>query len=342
MFALEPTRITKELLLNKFSEEEYMSFYLGIIPSKGLFTSPLRPDKNPTCSFYRNKTNELIFKDFGNGFSGNFVSVVMLKFGVNYGKALNIIANDFKIMERPDYNKNVAKVIYNGSKVDETLPANINCQIKEFTEEELEWWLKQGISLTTLQHFKVFSVEHVFLNGVLHSSSSKHSFIFGYYFGKKDGIERWKIYFPFRTSYRFMGNSSLIQGLRQLPDKGDNVVITKSLKDVMAFYELGISAIAPQAESIVLTQMQFKSLAKKYVNIFVNGDWDRAGQTFMIKSRNTYPCICLAFRKKKEFGKDLTDFIRMHGFEKACSLRDKVQMLFLKGRFNYQLKYSKV
>jgi hypothetical protein len=56
--------ITKEFLLSKYSEETYMTHYLGIPVKKGLFKSPLRGDKTPTCSFFRNKSGELIFKDF--------------------------------------------------------------------------------------------------------------------------------------------------------------------------------------------------------------------------------------------------------------------------------------
>jgi hypothetical protein len=341
MFVLGPTVITKDLLLNKASEEEYMAFYLGINPGKGLFTSPLRSDKNPTCSFYRNKKNELIFKDFGDGFHGNFITVVMHKYGVTYAKALNIIANDFDIVEKSNYDKNAPAVVYDGSKIDETSPSIIKCAIKEFSEKELEWWNSFGITYGTLKKFNVFSLEHVFLNGFLHSSSNEHNFIFGYYFGIKDGIEQWKIYFPFKKSYRFMGNTSILQGSKQLAKKGDFVVVTKSLKDVMAFYELGIPAIATQAESVILSPTQYKSLSKRFTHIFVNGDWDKAGMLFMQKSRKTYSCMCIAFKNKKKYGKDLTDFIKLHSFEKAIKLKDKILNFYKQGIFNYQLEYSK-
>ena len=65
-FTIEP-KITKEFLLSKCSEEEYMQFYLGIPVKHGLFKSPLRNDARPTCSFYRNSSGELIFKDFSVG-----------------------------------------------------------------------------------------------------------------------------------------------------------------------------------------------------------------------------------------------------------------------------------
>ena len=56
---LEPIRVTKEMILKKVSQEQLMEHYLGIPVKKGLFKSPLRKDKNPTCSFYWNKNGDL-------------------------------------------------------------------------------------------------------------------------------------------------------------------------------------------------------------------------------------------------------------------------------------------
>ena len=64
MYTLEPTKITKKLILSKIREETLMEHYLGIPIKKGIFRSPLRSDSNPTCAFYRNAQGDLIFKDF--------------------------------------------------------------------------------------------------------------------------------------------------------------------------------------------------------------------------------------------------------------------------------------
>ena len=54
MFELEVTpKITKELILSKYSQETLFEHYLGVSVKKGLFCSPsiIRVDKTPTCSF---------------------------------------------------------------------------------------------------------------------------------------------------------------------------------------------------------------------------------------------------------------------------------------------------
>jgi hypothetical protein len=343
IFEFQPENVTKELLLREHSEEAYFAHYLGINPDKGLFRSPLRADDNPTCSFYRNKAGDLIFKDFGDGFHGNFINVVMHIFKVPYYKALSVIANDFNIVKKAHYAINEAKIIYNGAKVDQKLETVIQVELKEYTEKELEWWLKFGITAKTLKKFKVFSLKTVFLNGAYFCSSTEANPIYGYYFGTKDGRELWKIYFPMKRKYRFLLNTDSIQGAKQLP-KGSRevVVITKSLKDVMSLYELGIPAIAPQSETAPVKVKLVTGLEKLgFKFVFVNGDWDRAGQSFMINSRKTFSCICLSFRNKSKYGKDISDFIARYGMEKAKSLVNKIREVFKAGKFDYQLSRVK-
>ena len=342
MFTLGPTKITKEVILKRHTEEEIMAFYLGVNPQPGLFCSPLRADENPTCSFYRDSRGVLIFKDFGNGFHGDFINVVEFIYKVNYAKALNIIANDFNIIQKTNYVKNEPKIFYDGSLVKDKGPTIIQCEIKDFTDKELEWWLSFGITKKTLKKFRVFSIKHVFLNGELKFTSRENNPIYGYYFGKKNGIELWKIYFPLQVKGRFLLNCSELQGLKQLDTSKEFVVVTKSYKDVMSLYELGITAIAPQAESIVLDRKQIVYLRKHFKYIVTNGDWDRAGQTFMIKSRKLYPTICLSFKKKNMLGKDISDYIKKHGLEKARKLIEKLLYLKAKGTLDYQFKYYKL
>ena len=53
-FEIAP-KITKDLLLSKFSEETIFCHYLGINSiSKKLIRNTTRNDKNPTCGFYKN------------------------------------------------------------------------------------------------------------------------------------------------------------------------------------------------------------------------------------------------------------------------------------------------
>lgn len=319
--ALEPTR---QLLLSRHSEEYYMSAYLGVPITKDLFCSTLRVDHRPTCSFFRTRNGVLKMKDFQTGFLGDFIDVVMFKRKVSYYEAIKIIANDFDIIPDKKLEK-TTDVITNFAEdkttvVEKNSPAKIQITIGEWSDRDLNWWKQFGITLDTLKYFNVFRADYVFLNDNIISVYSEHDPSYAYYFGIKDGRELWKIYYPFRKKNRFLLNCSVLQGIQQLPFNDSILVITKSLKDVMSLHELGISAIAPQAESIIMDDTVMAILRLRFKYIVFNGDWDNAGKQFMIKNRKLYGGLCLTFKNKVQDGKDVSDFIKLHGIDNAKKL----------------------
>lgn len=319
-FTINPT-ISKDFLLSKYSQETYMEYYLGIPVKKGLFKSPLRTDSKPTCSFYTNKSGDVIFKDFKGDFYGNFISVVMYKYSCSYHSALKIIANDFGLISYPNLKKNKGKINKTAEKFEETGPASIQIEMQEFTKKELEWWGSYGVTIEILKKFRVYSCLSVFLNNNYFSSSSDANPVFGYYNGKKDGLELWRIYFPKRKSYRFLSNwsSKMIQGLDQLPKKGKLLVITKSLKDVMTLYSYGIPAIAPNSENLFIPQTLFDELKSRFTNICVLYDNDLAGVSNMKKIRKSSGLICLMI--PRSYGaKDISDYRKKYGYNKTKQL----------------------
>lgn len=319
-FKIEP-EITKAYLLSKFSEETFMEYYLGIPVAKKLYRNPLRKDNKPTCSFYRNKSGELIFKDFSGVFYGNFISVVMFKYSCTYHQALRIIANDFGLIHDNKIPKNKGKLNVNAPVFKDDGAAIIQVEIKDFSKSEIEWWGDYGVTDKILKKFHVFSCKNVFLNGNVISTSSDHCPIYGYYGGKKEGIELWRTYFPKRKSYRFLSNwdSKKIQGIKQLPNEGKLLVITKSLKDVMCLYSLGIPAIAPNSETLFIPDALYVELKNRFKNIVVLYDNDLAGIANMRKIRDKYKVKCLWIPRSYE-AKDISDFHKKYGRKKTLEL----------------------
>lgn len=319
----EPT-ITKQYLLDRASQETYLEYYLGIPVKKGLFKSPLRADNNPTCSFYRNKSGDIILKDFSGAFYGNFISVVMYKFGLTYYRALKQIATDFGYIKSPKYKKNPKPVVVSTNEFKESKEANIQVEIQDFSKEELDWWIQFGITEEILKKFRVFSCKTIFLNGNFFTSATKSCPIFGYYRGKNENeTELWRIYFPFHKKHelRFLSNwkSFLLQGSKQLPKEGELLVITKSMKDVMCLYSLGITAIAPNSENLFLTNSQFSKLKNRFKRIIIFYDNDLPGIHNMNKIRKEYNIECV-WIPRCYGAKDISDFYKMYGREKTKEL----------------------
>lgn len=317
-FYFEP-KITKDFLLNYNNEEVYMSFYLGIPIKKGLFCSPLRKDNAPTCSFYRNKQGELIFKDFNGSFYGNFISVVMYKYSLNYNEALRTIANDFNLIKTPGYVKHQGNVRENIPKFEASSTALIQVEIQDFKDNELKWWDEYGITEKILKKFHVYSCKNIFLNGSLFMSSSNGCPAYGYYGGKEDNIELWRIYFPKKKQYRFITNwkAKQVQGYKQLPKEGKLLVITKSMKDVMCLYSLGIKAIAPNSENLFITDKMLEELKLRFKYIAVLYDNDLPGISNMKKIKKSHPELLYTWIPRHYNVKDISDFRKRYGEKKT-------------------------
>ena len=329
-FSFQP-KITKELILSRFSEEQLMEYYLHIPVKKGLFRSPLRRDKQPTCSFYRNKSGTLIFKDFATGQHLNVFDVVQSIFKCNYFESLRIIANDFGIVRDSALRKNPGKINLNPIKIKDKEISKIQIEVQEFTDSELKWWGKYGISKDILKRFDVYSCKHVFLNDQLFAESQQHCPIFGYYGKKYQGLELWRCYFPKRTSFRFITNwpSKKIQGYDQLPKKGKLLVITKSMKDSMCLYSCGITACAPNSENLFIPDKVLEDLKNRFENIVVLYDNDRPGLYNMAKIRKEHPELTYVFIPKRYGSKDISDFYKDHGRKETLNLI-KTFILWLK------------
>lgn len=329
-FSFKP-KITKELILSKFSEEQLMEYYLHLPVKKGLFRSPLRRDKCPTCSFYRNNSGTLIFKDFATGQHLNVFDIVQEIFKCDYHQSLRIIANDMGIVEDKVLHKNPGKINENSVRIKDKEMSKIQVEIQDFTPLELKWWGKYGITLDILKKFRVYSCKHVFLNGNLFAKSQQHCPIFGYYGSKYQGKELWRCYFPKRTSFRFITNwpSKKIQGYDQLPKSGNLLVITKSLKDVMCLYSCGIIACAPNSENLFISDNTLEELKKRFKYIVVFYDNDKPGLYNMYKIREKHPELIYTSIPRNYNSKDISDFYKDHGRKETLNLIKKF-VLWLK------------
>ena len=92
----------------------------------------------------------------------------------------------------------------------------------------------------------------------------------------------------------------------------------------MVLHSVGIEAIAPQAESVLLNQSQINYFRKKYRKIYCLYDWDRAGRHLAWLCRNNYGIEPIKFSdsnnswvmKQGYMGcKDISDFVKVHGKE---------------------------
>ena len=124
---------------------------------------------------------------------------------------------------------------------------------------------------------------------------------------------------------KWRGNlSSLdIQGFEQLPEYGDLLIITKSLKDVMVLYEMGYDAIAPPSESSEIPEVVIYNIKRRFKKILVIYDRDATGMRFARSIVNKWK-FDFAFINKKYNTKDISDFVKAYSIDDAKRLLSKM------------------
>lgn len=317
--------VTKEFILSNVTEEQIFCYYLGIESiTKKLIRSCFREDNNPTCGFYRNGKGNLYLHDFATGDFYSCFSLVMNLFRVDFGKALRIIANDFGLKSYSNITKNKGTITSKGTKFEDKGPSKIQIEMKEYSQEELDWWMQFGITKKTLNKFRVYSCKAVFLNNNLFTITQAPNKVFGYYGGKKDGRELWRIYYPYNkgTGIRFLTNwpAKKVQGYEMLPKTGNILVITKSMKDCMCLHEFNIPAIAPNSENLFVSESMLQQLKERFKYIVVMYDTDSAGLASMRKIKKQHPELLYTWIPRKYGCKDISDLYKEKGKQITLTL----------------------
>ena len=312
--------ITEDLLYNYLTEKQIMEYYLGIPVAFGkLYKVPafIRYDKKPTAGFYIDNAGKLTFKDFAGKFHGNCITVAMAKTGLNYYDTLKRIHEELIEGKEVPIIPEEERVKY------EKQTKLLEVKRRILTPEDLDWWNQFGISEETLKHFKVTGLQTLWINKKI--VYAKTSSDIGYLYNFDNGI--FKAYFPFRSEYRFMSNTSsyILQGYNQLPKKGKTLIVTKALKDVMTLHELGYTAIAPQAESVLIAPNQIVELRARFKKIVSLMDFDYTGVCLMNKMKKRYniPPFTLTngrFYTPDYGAKDISDLVRKIGKDEVKKL----------------------
>lgn len=319
MFEVQPN-VTKEYILSRVSQEDIFEYYLDVrVQFKKQIINPLRGDKTPTCTFKRFGF-KLIFRDWSEQKHMDCIDVVCRKFNINYGEALLLIANDFGLM---DSGKNYIPIIRPPVIVEES-KTTIGVSTQHFTYEDSSYLMSYYITPDVAKKFRCFSVKYLYINEILRYHYNRFDPAIAYFFGEKDGIQQWKVYFYNRPKDmskgpKFMGNTRIINGIHQLPKSGKVCVITKSMKDVMVLNLLDVPAIALQSETVYPTKKLIEFLSERFERIFSLYDYDLTGvrmANWMRKNFDIQPFFLTGDNRIK----DISDYIKVNGLDNTKQL----------------------
>lgn len=301
-----PDNITLDWILSKVTEYDIYAKYIGQFKVGMIYNSPFRKDKNPSFGIYYSKrTKQLLFKDHGTGECGNVIKFVSLFTGkTEYNDILYDIVDKLNIT-------NNTKLVSSKQYIPPTETV-IGVVRQEFTDVDINYWKQFNISINTLKKFNVNSIKYYLCNGIVKGTYKRENPIYAY-----KVYNNFKIYRPLADKYTKWRNNLTdydIQGYEQLPQKGDILFITKSMKDVMCLHEMGIPAVSPSSESTFLPKDVLEQLKTRFKRIIILFDRDVAGVKRSRKlSRETG--LEAMFINKKFKAKDVSDAVKANSFE---------------------------
>lgn len=307
--------LTKETLLSKISSYQIFNEYCdGFIKIGKAFKSPFRQDIHPSAYIiYYN--GDLLFKDFGgNGESYRAIDFVAKLYNISYHETLIKINNELcdKLYSEEKYID-----IFTNLPHKEKSTTIIKVKYRDWNVLDIEYWNSYGISIETLIKFNVHPISYFSINDYIYKADEL-AYSYDYYWEKE--VFRRKIYQPLSKTYKWFSNGgAIVQGEGMLPKQGSLLIITSSLKDTMALYELGYIAIAPTSETSFLPTEYFKKQDKRFTIKVLFMDSDEVGIKRNIKLSEQWniPYIYIPLEYKS---KDISDLIKNMGKDKTKEL----------------------
>ena len=327
-------QLTKEAILNKISMYQIFSYYIGRDFKSGIvMNSPFRQDDKPSFSLFVDKKGTIRYKDFGTGESGDCFNFVQKKFGINFYDALIQINKDFnlelmysqhgyKTKEYSGYQTDIKQLNFTPKK-------SITVKTQKLNFVDKHYWGQYGIDENLLKVYNVFSCKCVFVGDNTVATYVNNNPIYGYLF-YKDYEYTWKIYRPLSlTGYKWMSNTNrtVFQGWDQLPRKGNMLIITKALKDVMVLRTLGYISVALQNEIANIKDTVTRELYERFNDIYILNDFDYTGVRGANKLKKIYgfkPIFLQTFKTRSNGFKDISDYRKSHTSEETKCIIDKL------------------
>ena len=309
--------LTLDYILSKVNEYDIYASYIGQFKPGLIYNSPFRKDTNPSFGVFLSKrTGKLLFKDHGSGVCGDVIKFVREITGIsNYNDVLQEIVRKLKITNR---------TVLKSTKPIESKETIIGIVRQAFTEIDKTYWGSYHITIPTLEKFNVHSIKYYLCNGIVKGIYKDENPMYAY-----KVYNNFKIYRPLGDKFTKWRNNLTdidVQGYAQLPKKGNLLIITKSLKDVMVLHEMGYNAVSPSSESTFIPDIVLNDLKKRFKNILICFDRDVPGVQNMRKV--SLKTGLKGFLVHKSFkAKDISDAVKTNGFE---SVHDWLKKLLWK------------
>lgn len=359
--------IDKKYILDNISQIDIFSHYLNLDANiildcaeyGTLIPSPVRNnDTNNSVGFRFNSKGKLKMRDFGGYFWGDCFDIVAYILNKNnysvrvndkkdFKHILKHIAIEFDIIEGVK-DTNVIELY----EVAKKSKKNIVFEARSWNKHDYKQWIAKYHNLLTFEYLNeklVYPVERYWIDPTSQPEPKYHYTVgdpcYAYYLGADSkGNINVRLYFPKRKKYnntrpKFISNNYSFQGVINLKDKYDRIILTKSYKDALVLERLlshlsstgkAVLITAYPSENYIMNDDLYNWLMSKLkdpspLHIYNFLDFDFTGRKTSRISYEKYG-IPYVFLTNGEFGtvnnaaKDISDFVENHGINAALTI----------------------
>jgi hypothetical protein len=271
----------EDILKNTSGGYDIFMYYQGGVPK--VCKRPWGRDNHPSFGFFPYE-GVWFWKDIAKEETGTAIDYVMRKFGLTFSEARDKILYDFGWSKR--VNPTPVKIVWEPS-VETSEPDEILFTSKPFTPKHHAFWNCAGVSEADCKKMECWAVKDLSIKKRI-IRFKKDEIVFAYYAPEE---KRVKVYFPEREKEkRFKNNVSYyyLWNARNV-SQCDNLIVQKSMKDLIVTSVITPCVIATQNESVQVFNEEvvgkISSLAK---NIFVSYGSDTDGKEKSIKITKKY------------------------------------------------------
>lgn len=280
--------ITLEDVLARTTEFDILYHYFNVSELPTVIHSPLRQDNRPSFGLYTLDGKRVHYTDLATKDIGGLFDLLMKYWGESYKGMLNHLWKDL-----PSFSN--ANVQFNSMKSERSYQyqslksrnIDLQCKVREWRDYDIEYWASYGISLEWLKYADIYPISHkiVIRDGQRYVfGADKYAYA---YVERKEGKVTLKIYQPYnKGGYKWSNrhDRSVISLWTKVPEYGDRICICSSMKDALCLWaNTGIPALAIQGEGYGMSDTAVGELKRRYKEVFIALDGDKAGVEDSIK-----------------------------------------------------------
>lgn len=325
--------VTLSDILEKTTEANILSFYLGVTEVPCIIHSPLRKDNRPSFGLYSPNGKRIYFVDFATKDRGGVFDLLCQMWGCSYKEVLIRINKDIPklcFIGTPNVHKHIPCTVR--STIECKKSTDLQCKVRDWASYDVEYWESYGISLDWLKYAEVYPISHkiIIKNGNKYVfKADKYAYA---YVEHKEGKVTLKVYQPFnKDGYKWSSNidRSVWSLWTKIPKFGNNLIISSSVKDCLNIMcNLGIPAICMQGEGYKPKPQIIEELKSRYKNIilFYDNDYnnpDNPGKKDSMELSLEYNLKRVEIPVKYE-SKDPSDLFKKYGRDRYLEIMNEI------------------